>query len=102
MTNTYLNLSHDDMRITHIIKNIITQFNDKMTIKQFKDNIIELDNIDDGTLSELDENIIIDFIESLSKTKYRTYILHLINDTTMMARGETIGSYMKFISMLKY
>lgn len=95
MVNTYLNLDHDNMQITNIIRNNISNFNTYMPINEFKRLVIELDNIYEGTLCEFDEEILCDFQNNLYN-KYPQLVDNFLNDTTPMA-NQTFGEYMQFI-----
>ena len=95
MVNTYLNLSHDDMAITKVINNTISNFNSNMPESEFKRLIIELDNIYDGSLSEFDEDIICDFQNNLYRM-YPKLVDRFVGDNTPM-NGQTLGEHMYFI-----
>ena len=99
--NTYLNIDESEMIITKIIKDHIKKFKTDMDMSVFKDTLMELDKIENGGLSEYDDEIIGKFISKLGK-KCPVQISYFIGDKTSMLRGETFGEYMRFIQTLGY
>ena len=102
MKNNYLNLYVDDIKITNIIFNLLSKYNSNMSNQDFKNNIIEIDNIQSDDLSEYDDDLICDFYDNKLSKICKKQIDFYLKDNTMMTRGEKFCDYMRFIKGINY
>jgi predicted DNA-binding protein (UPF0278 family) len=99
MRNNYLNLDVDDLAVTDIIIDHKNKLNKSMTPQEFKDVIIELNNIRHDNLAEIDEELIADIFNDLNK-KYESQIRSNLLDSTVMNDNQTVGELMYFLSRI--
>lgn len=79
---------------------IINKFNSSISNEEFIDLIIQLDNLDNGTLCESEEDLLADCYNKLYKTCDKQINNNLCNQTFLQNRKETIGDFMIFLKMI--
>lgn len=99
--NTYLNLDSDDIKVTLIINSHIKKLKSDISNQDFKNTLLELDNIMDSELCESDEDLILDCFDKLHK-KCPNQINFFLSEITPMKRGETFGEFMNFLKNINY
>lgn len=79
---------------------IINKFNSSISNEEFIDLIIQLDNLDNGTLCESEDDLLADCYDNLYKNCNKQIDDNLNNTHFLSNRAETIGDFMKFLKMI--
>ena len=79
------------------MKKIFKKFKSDMSNINFINLIVYLDSIDNGNLSEYDDDCLRDFYDNLYKICNRQIDSNMLNTTYLTNRCETIGDFMNFL-----